>query len=321
MGSRGAGVEGPATGKAAVHPAPQYPAPQHSTPVPPAPPPALGLLDLDHPVTRFGPPPAVRLWLPVVISFFVQVVPAVMAFDRGDRALGGFLGVLFAVVGPLALIGARRFPGPVVAIATAVSCADLLLTPGSGAPYLALAFAILSAMVRGARNWAVASVATGWVLALVGAILLGIDWHPFRTIATSLGILLVLVIGEIIRTRAERLALFRAAMRKRREDAAQSERERIARELGDVLAHSLSLITVQAGIGLHLLDTEPEQAREALAEIRATSTTALDEVRGVLGFLRSEGGVPGSSATDAAPTLFDDSTFPGDSSSRIRASG
>ncbi len=70
---------------------------------------------------------------------------------------------------------------------------------------------------------------------------------------------------------------------------AVEERLRIARELHDVLAHSLSAITVQAGVGLHLLDRDVEQARSALASIKSTSRDALDEVRAVLGVVRGEG--------------------------------
>ncbi|WP_253259759.1 sensor histidine kinase [Subtercola boreus] len=261
---------------------------------------------------RWGPPRAVTLWVPVVVSLLVQGVPALMAFGRAGRPGTGLLVVFLALVGPLALIGARRFPGPVVAIATAAAAADLLFTPGSGAPYLALAFAIVSAMVRSARTWALASVTTGWILTLAGAILLGIDWHPFRIIATSLGILIVVLVGEAIRTRTHRVAQFQAAVRRRREEAAQAERERIARELHDVLAHSLSQINVQAAMGLHLIDAHPEKAREALGNIKTTSKTALDEVRGVLGFLRSEGAAAGATVLDDAPTLFDYSTIPGE---------
>jgi signal transduction histidine kinase len=70
----------------------------------------------------------------------------------------------------------------------------------------------------------------------------------------------------------------------------QAERVRIARELHDVLAHSLSQINVQASVGLHLLEKQPEKAADALASIKETSKTALDEVRSVLGILRGEAG-------------------------------
>jgi signal transduction histidine kinase len=83
-----------------------------------------------------------------------------------------------------------------------------------------------------------------------------------------------------------------AAAADRRRFAAEQERLRIARELHDVLAHSLSSITVQAGVGLHLAPTRPEAATEALETIRGTSKEALDEVRSVLGLLRGDDRAP-----------------------------
>jgi len=83
-----------------------------------------------------------------------------------------------------------------------------------------------------------------------------------------------------------------AARADRRRIAAEQERVRIARELHDVLAHSLSSITVQAGVGLHLAATRPEAATEALETIRSTSREALAEVRSVLGVLRGDERAP-----------------------------
>ncbi|MGC5165664.1 sensor histidine kinase [Luteimicrobium sp. DT211] len=91
---------------------------------------------------------------------------------------------------------------------------------------------------------------------------------------------------------AERRARAREAAGRREHDAVTAERLRIARELHDVLAHSLSGISVQAGVGLHLLDRDVEQARSALTQIRSTSIEALDEVRAVLGIVRSDDGAP-----------------------------
>jgi signal transduction histidine kinase len=58
--------------------------------------------------------------------------------------------------------------------------------------------------------------------------------------------------------------------------------------LHDVVGHHLSLINVQAGVGLHLMDERPEQARVALQAVKQASSEALAEVRAVLGLLRSE---------------------------------
>src|SRR6185295_11814120 len=95
---------------------------------------------------------------------------------------------------------------------------------------------------------------------------------------------------EGLRSRRERANEFRRLASQRRVNVVQGERVRIARELHDVLAHSLSQINVQAGVGLHLMEKQPEKAAEALAGIKETSKTALDEVRSVLGMLRAEGG-------------------------------
>jgi len=89
---------------------------------------------------------------------------------------------------------------------------------------------------------------------------------------------------ELSRTHAEQ-ARVRAEQQRRQ---ASEERLRIARELHDVLGHHLSLISVQAGVGLHLMDDQPEQARTALLAIKQASAEALREVRAVLGVLRAD---------------------------------
>jgi signal transduction histidine kinase len=71
-----------------------------------------------------------------------------------------------------------------------------------------------------------------------------------------------------------------------------AERLRIARELHDVLSHSLASISLQAGVGLHLVDRQPEQAREALRTIRQASSDALAQARGALAVVRGAGGDP-----------------------------
>jgi signal transduction histidine kinase len=79
------------------------------------------------------------------------------------------------------------------------------------------------------------------------------------------------------------------AERSRAEEArrrAGEERMRIARELHDVLAHNISLINVQAGVALHLMDEQPGQSRSALQAIKQASNDALGELRSVLDVLR-----------------------------------
>ncbi len=129
--------------------------------------------------------------------------------------------------------------------------------------------------------------------------------HPFRVALTTVGLAACFAIGEAIRRRLDRGAERREQLQERRRTAEQDERTRIARELHDVLAHSLSQIAVQSGVGLHLFDKEPERAREALASIRTLSATGLDEVRGVLSFLRGDEASPRTAPLTPQPQLVD----------------
>jgi signal transduction histidine kinase len=75
--------------------------------------------------------------------------------------------------------------------------------------------------------------------------------------------------------------------------AVQLERSRIARELHDVIAHAMSVITVQAGVGAHLIERTPEEAAEALRVIERTGRDALLEMRRMLTVLRDDADGPG----------------------------
>jgi signal transduction histidine kinase len=253
------------------------------------------------------------LLIPVVISFIIQV-PAVFFRFQPDVGLvpsatltdGGvlFVSLGLALLGPLALIFARRFPGPVVAVTAAAGATDLLLFGNvDHPPYVALAFAIIGAIVRGARLWAWISVGAAWIATLTAALIVRVAVSPPRIAAVTLGVLIVLGIGETVRTRREQFADMSRRLAERKQSEIQAERVRIARELHDVLAHSLSQINVQAGVGLHLMDKQPDKAKEALASIKDASKTALDEVRSVLGILRAEGGADPSAPLVPEPDL------------------
>ena len=88
--------------------------------------------------------------------------------------------------------------------------------------------------------------------------------------------------------------------------AVAEERLRIARELHDVVAHSMSVIAVQAGFGQYVIDDQPGKAREALGAIQATSRDALDEMRRMLSVLRQT-----DTAGDDAPVTAPQADQPG----------
>jgi signal transduction histidine kinase len=110
-------------------------------------------------------------------------------------------------------------------------------------------------------------------------------------------------LGDGTRRRQEAVVVARqraAELERAREELARravtEERLRIARELHDVVAHSMSIIAVQSGVGVHVLDSQPEEARKALVAVEATSRQALVEMRRLLGVLRQEAEPRGSLA-------------------------
>ena len=116
-------------------------------------------------------------------------------------------------------------------------------------------------------------------------------WFSTFLVATVAGLL-----GENLRHRRERWTALEERARfvemereERVRRAVIEERLRIARELHDVVAHAMSVIAVQSGVGHHVIDTQPEEARRALASIETTSRAALTEMRRLLGVLRQEG--------------------------------
>ncbi len=101
---------------------------------------------------------------------------------------------------------------------------------------------------------------------------------------------------EAVVTAQQRAAELERAREELARRAVTEERLRIARELHDVVAHSMSIIAVQSGVGVHVLDSRPEEARKALVAVEATSRQALVEMRRLLGVLRQEAEARGSLA-------------------------
>ena len=106
-------------------------------------------------------------------------------------------------------------------------------------------------------------------------------------------------VGDSVRVRrvyvaglAEQAAQRQREVVERAQRSLAEQRLQIARELHDVVAHSLSVIAVQSGVGRHVIDEQPAEAKKALAAVEATSRSALDELRRLLGVLRRDDGAP-----------------------------
>ena len=198
------------------------------------------------------------------------------------------LGYTLLCVGPLALLASRWYPRAVLGLVFAITVAYAAIGYPVGPVFLSLIVAFAVVVNRGYRGLGVACIVVGWILFLCLPWALGRGGQPTLPEAVGLGAwLLVLLAGaEVVRSRRERAAAVHRSLQQEGLRKAEEERLRIARELHDVLAHNISLINVQSGVALHLLDERPEQARSALTVINEASAEALREIRSVLGALR-----------------------------------
>jgi signal transduction histidine kinase len=117
---------------------------------------------------------------------------------------------------------------------------------------------------------------------------------------------LALLLGEVVRMRREQLAEYadRAVRAEADRDAearrrVQDERLRIARELHDVVAHTVAAMNVQAGLAAEAFDERPEVARAAIAQVRASGREAMAELHATVALLRDDRHVP----VDPVPRL------------------
>ncbi|MFI8451739.1 sensor histidine kinase [Streptomyces erythrochromogenes] len=270
-------------------------------------------------VERAGRGPAWRSAL--LVALFTQVGAGWAAHAQSGRvALDGFARLLL-LIGPALLVVRHRYPAAVVCGVSVVTLVYVACGYPYGPVFLSLALACFAAVVAGRRRAAWGAVGLLWA----GHLLIGhwlYRWLPpagdgptpwAQEVGVTAWVLAVLAVSELVRVRREQWARERserAAAAKRRVD---EERLRIARELHDVLAHSISVINVQAGVGLALLDSDPEQARSALSTIKAASKEALGEVRQVLDTLRSPGEAPRTPAPglDRLPELVEQAAAAG----------
>jgi signal transduction histidine kinase len=205
-----------------------------------------------------------------------------------DRASLDAWGIVLIAAPAVALVLRRRFPAGVLLFVKAATLTYWLLDYPGGPIFLPLIIAFVTAVMRGRRliAWSVLGIgyfSFTWLPTLVAD-------EPAPSLGAIFGLaawlLLLGTLAEVARVRrgrAAEAALMREEENRRR---ASEERLRIARELHDVLAHNISLINVQAGVALHLIDEQPEQARTALAAIKEASRDVLREVRSTLGVLR-----------------------------------
>jgi signal transduction histidine kinase len=198
------------------------------------------------------------------------------------------LAVALLVSGAAALPLRRRFPVGVLLFASGTTLAYWLIGYPGGPVFLSMIVAFVSVVLSGRRREAWIILVTGFMAFLWLPWLVGAEPRPsWPAVFGSVAWMLVLgTVTEIARNRRERAVQVAQSRQEETRRRVTEERLRIARELHDVLAHNISMINVQAGVALHLLDERPDQARPALTAIKQASKEALAELRSVLGVLR-----------------------------------
>jgi signal transduction histidine kinase len=256
--------------------------------------------DLSEPLTRrLRRRLTSRQWVfldvAVAVAAAAEAAGAVAASPHLDpRGLGWELVRYPAIAAVcLPLPWRRRRPVAVLAVITGAVGVSLALHSNAWLVQVTtLAMYSMAAVTPRRRSLA---LLIGSVLVVLAGALIGASGSVSGALGT--GLLLVLggwVVGENTRQRrvyekaqAERAAEREAEREERIRQAAIEERIHIARELHDSLAHAMSVITVRSGIARMLIDTRPDEARNALGIIESTSRAIMQEMRLLLGVLRT----------------------------------
>lgn len=244
-------------------------------------------MDLTHPALR--PSKAALLDVALAAAFLAVGLYEVLVRPLAEDVVGGptWLNVLAVAAGTVPLAWRRRAP---LAAALLVSAAlagralvaeplevypmtlALLVTAYSVASYAPLRDALLAAGFA-ALAIAVAVVQGSGTAAtpdpLPSAVLYGTVW----------------LVGRVVGVRHQRAEALHRERETLAAEAVAEERARIAREMHDVVSHSLAAIVMQSGGAANVLDSDPDRARQSLATIEATARRGLEEMRRMLGLL------------------------------------
>ena len=250
-----------------------------------------------------SPPPAWRQRLqlgPVDLVFLADVALALILWGATDSWLETQNGrhhhpystqmlLLYAAVLAVPLVLRTRFP----ATAWAASVVSLIwVSAAIGPRTLSTAiYPVAGVLVYGLCLYAVGVRGKGWFVLCVAAVtVLGAIVVDAQTSAGAILAAIPLLSGAIVRARRSgRTELAQQARRLEGERALLTERQRIARELHDIVAHHMSVIAIQAEAGPRKVANPPPELAESFADIRASALSGLDELRRLLGVMRSSG--------------------------------
>jgi signal transduction histidine kinase len=262
-----------------------------------------------------------RLATVVLIAAAAAVVLTMMAAP-GVHADGGQLTIPLLICLPVVVL--RRWPLPVLGVMTVaagmVAARGVALLPLCVLLGLALYFSALHFSALGLPRTRSIALALAVAAALGVAVVCSAFTVARAPVAAELTVNFVPLAGawfiaDSVAARRRYQAGLAAQAERERTVEVREERVRIAREMHDVVAHALAVITVQAGVGRCLAGKRPEEASAALGSIETISRTAQDELRVVLGLLRDE--EAGTAPLAPTPRLIDVK----DLADTVRASG
>jgi signal transduction histidine kinase len=226
------------------------------------------------------------------------VIPLLSLCPTAERELAeaDWLGISLVLVGAVSLAWRRQAPLAVLATTATAFCAGLLLGYPPAQPIAPVIALYALAVVH--SSLVTASAGAAAALVIVTATATHLQWQADfddRVFENLMLLSAACLLGYGIQlSRARKSVLKAQEARLAREYAAQTqqavrvEKSRIARELHDVVAHHVSVITAQATGAQRVFDTEPELARDALHSIETTGRGALTEMRRLLGVLQLE---------------------------------
>ncbi len=193
--------------------------------------------------------------------------------------------LLLAPAASLPLAVRRRWPVPVFFVVLVASVAYAILgskvSTVTGATY-----GLYTVAVQADRRWSLLALAAAEAGVAMNVALTTSKGGAVNDAFTALVQLTVWIAGDGIRRRRAYSASLRA---RSLHEALSEQRLQIAREMHDIVAHAMSVVAVQAGVGSHLIATRPDEAAKSLRAIEATARSALSETRSLLSVMRDEG--------------------------------
>ncbi|PKI89865.1 hypothetical protein CW368_11905 [Actinomycetales bacterium SN12] len=238
-------------------------------------------------------PSRLVVWMqrhPVLVDIAVVLAagaPQLVAMIARDGE-GGWWGYLLLAVTAAALMVRRRWPFTVLVVVAVACAASPLAQPGFGYPLIPFSFALYTVASRQPTSRAL----IGYGVSVAATVLATIPYSVTGATPPLVSLLdpfslLALVIGIIVKNRREHREWLTEFVNERIQNAALTERTRIAAEMHDVVAHALTMIVTLANGAQSIREKSPEKADAAVAQIASTGRDALNDIHRTLGLLRS----------------------------------